>query len=113
MAICASLDLIHLLMAAQALPVVSREQPWPVLSGVTRFLVTGFARRRARSYRAVVMATGTERLSVAVEPAGKLALAYQLIEMGHNLPMGKLRRLVVLCQHVNRDLLREVIRRRW
>jgi hypothetical protein len=58
-----------------------------------------------------MVAAGTERLHVPVEPACELALAHQFVEMDDDLAMGKLGRLVVLLEHVDRELVRKIIRR--
>ena len=109
MAISAPLDLTHLLVATEALSVVSGVQSRSVLGRIARFLVTGSTWRWARTYGTLVVAARAKRLRAPVEPACKLALTHRLIEMHHDLLVGKLDWLVVLGQHIDDHLVRKII----
>jgi hypothetical protein len=97
-------------MAADALPVICAVQSWNEELGlVKRLSMAVFAKRRSSSNRAVVMTSLTNNIFMAVEMSGDSASLYVTQQALYVTPVIESHRLVLVCQHVNGHLDRDVV----
>ena len=101
---------LHLLVTAEALPVVGAEQARLVQVGISSARsVTALAQRRLLSDRALVMTALANGVFMPVELRGHAAVIDVLAQLVDDLPMRHDRRFILLRQDADRDLLRNVV----